>query len=256
MRVSCLMVTMPVPDRLEPMKCAIDAYARQTYANRELIIVMDQGRSQDRHAAMEAINAFSRDDITVLAPTEKLTLGALRNLTVEMARGDVLCQWDDDDLHHPCRIAEQIAAPLRGDCAATFLQEVMLYDRPAHSLYWTNWAATPATAHPGTLLCIRNAMQRYPESGPDALLNEDLVLLQNLRAKHGMLALPGAPHLYVYVTHGTNISPPAHLEMLRDRLSISRALLQRREASLRKELSGFALEGVEVVGSNGPVFTL
>lgn len=256
MRVSCLMVTLPVPERLASLTRAIEAYTQQTHHDRELVVVIDQGSPRDRDAAASIVAAFSRADISIVMPDGPMTLGALRNLSVAHASGDVICQWDDDDLHHPRRIEEQLAAPARGECAATLLQDVMLYDRPGHALYWTNWAATPATVHPGTLLCLRSAMQRYPETGPNARLNEDLALLGTLRAKHDVRALTGAPHLYVYVTHGANISSSDHLQMLRDRLSISRGLLRRREPVLREGLRPFALDGVTVQGSNGPAFKL
>ncbi len=256
MRVSCLMVTLPVPERLTPMARAIQAYLQQTHPDRELIVVIDQGRPADRAAAASTIAAFARDDIIVVLPDAPMTLGALRNLSVAHASGDAVCQWDDDDLHHPRRIEEQLAAPAAGACAATLLQDVMLYRAADHALYWTNWAATPATGHPGTLLSLRACMPRYPETGPLARLSEDLTLLEMLRSNHEVHALAGAPHLYVYVTHGANISPPDHLAMLKRELSISQRLLQRREAALREGLEPFGLDGVTVEGSNGPAFIL
>jgi len=255
-RVSCLMVTSPRPERLEAMTGAVEAYTRQTHPDRELIVVIDNGEQRHRDAVAAAIAGFERRDIIVVMADRPMKLGGLRNLSVDHSSGEVLCQWDDDDMHHPQRVARQLAAPARGDCSATLLQDLMLYDRPARKLYWTNWAATPATGHPGTLLCLRNAIQRYPEDGPDAHGSEDMAQLVALREKHAVDVVAGAPHLFVYVTHGLNISPPAHLTMLRDELSISRGLLQRREAALREGLSAFALEGLTVEGSNGPAFTL
>ena len=35
------------------------------------------------------------------------SLGALRNYSVEMARGDIVVQWDDDDWYHKRRIEVQ-----------------------------------------------------------------------------------------------------------------------------------------------------
>lgn len=256
MLVSCLMVTLPVPERLVAMTRAVEAFLHQSHPDRELIVVVDQGERRHRDAVAAVLAGFERQEIKVIMPDVPMTLGALRNLSVDHASGEVLCQWDDDDLHHPQRITKQLAQPAHGECAATLLQDVMLYDLPRRKLYWTNWAATPATVHPGTLLCLRSVMQRYPESGPNALLNEDLVLLEALRAKHEVRALAGAPHLYIYITHGANISSPPHLAMLRDRLSISRALLQRREQALREGLKPFELEGATVEGSNGPAFIL
>lgn len=250
------MVTLPVPERLAPMKRAIEAYLQQTHADRELIVVIDQGTPDDRAAVVSAIEAFARPDIITVLADAPMTVGALRNISVDHATGDAICQWDDDDLHHPQRIAEQLAAPARGECVATLLQDVILYLPAERALYWTNWAATPATGHPGTLLCLRDAMPRYPEIGIRAHLNQDLILWEELQATQQVRTVANAPHLLVYVIHGTNLSPPEHLEMLRSELSISSGLLARREAALREGLRPFALDGVTANGSNGPAFTL
>lgn len=258
MRVSCLMVTLPVPERLAPMTRAIQAYLDQTHPDRELVVVIDQGSARDRAAAASAVATFAREDIIAFLPDAPMTLGALRNLSVSRASGDAICQWDDDDLHHPRRIAEQLAAPARGDCAATLLQDVMLYDAAERALYWTNWTATPATVHPGTLLCLSACMPRYPETGPIAERGEDLALLQSLQASQDVRALADTPHLYVYVAHGANVSPPDHLAMLKRELSISRGLLLRREPVLRDGLAAFDFgpDAVSVKGSNGRAFSL
>jgi glycosyltransferase involved in cell wall biosynthesis len=255
-RVSCLMVTLPVPERLAPMRRAIEAYLQQTHADRELVIVVDQGTPTDRAAVASTVAAFDRPDIVMVLTEAPMTLGALRNLSVAHASGDAICQWDDDDLHHPSRIAEQLAAPAQGICVATLLQDVILYRSADRTLFWTNWAATPATGHPGTLLCLRDAMPRYPEAGLRAHLNQDLILWEVLQAKRQVRTVPDRPHLYVYVVHGTNLSPHDHLEMLRRDLAISRGLLKRREMMLRAGLQPFPLNGVRVEGSNGMAFTL
>ena len=38
-----------------------------------------------------------------------LTLGELRNFSVQLARYPLVCQWDDDDLYHPRRLETQFA---------------------------------------------------------------------------------------------------------------------------------------------------
>ena len=45
--------------------------------------------------------------------SERLTLGALRNLSLSNARGKYVAQWDDDDWSAPTRLAEQTAAICR-----------------------------------------------------------------------------------------------------------------------------------------------
>ena len=254
MRVSCLMVTRP--DRVVMMAGAVQAWIRQTHTDRELIVVIDQGPAEARAAAAARIEGFGCGEITVVTPPAPLSLGALRNLAVARASGDVVCVWDDDDLHHPQRIARQLDAMTKAGCAATVLQEAMLYRPAAKTLRWMNWAATPAGGLPGTLMCRRADMPRYPETGPESALGEDLDLLLRLRAEAPVYLQTGEPHLYVYVTHAANSSGPEHHDRLAQTLAISRGLLQRREAALREGLAPFALKGVSVEGPNGPAFTL
>jgi len=253
-RVSCVMVTLP--DRRAMMARAIEAWIGQTHGDRELIVVIDQGPPEAHAAALATIAAFGRDDIRTVIPGRPLSLGVLRNLAVAQACGDVICQWDDDDLHHPRRIERQLAAMTQAGDAAAVLQEVMLYRAQARTLHGMNWAATPAGGLPGTLMCRREAMPAYAETGPAAALGEDLDLLQRLRTGPGVRLMAGEPHLYVYVTHGANSWPPEHHAMLAESLSISKGLLQRREAALRDGLRPFGLDGVSVEGPNGAAFSL
>lgn len=254
MRVSCLMVTLPVPGRRAAMLRTIGDYARQTHAARELVVVIDGGHGGDPDTAAAAIVALGRTDVRIVRPAGTLSLGALRNIAVGAASGDVVCQWDDDDRHHPDRIAAQLAA--MGAASATLLADVMIHRIADCSLRWTNWAATPAGGHPATLLCRRRAMPPYPEAGPKATLGEDLAVATMLAGSTAHVA--GAPQLYVYVDHGANSSPPAHHAMLARTLSISAGLLRRREAALRAGLAPFAFETgtIAVEGNNGAAFTL
>ena len=102
--VSCLMVTARRPALATR---AIRCFQAQTYAHRELVIVDD-----DPDAALERQVAALGDDRirhVRLAPADA-SLGALRNVAVEHARGELLAQWDDDDLYDPERVEVQVAA--------------------------------------------------------------------------------------------------------------------------------------------------
>lgn len=253
-RVSCLMVTLASPARLPGMMRAIAAWRAQTHSDRELIVMFDPPGGAAQAEAVAAITALDDPAIRTLFADRRLSLGMLRNLAVERATGEVVCQWDDDDLYHPDRIAAQLAAATGAGKPATVLQDVMMYDPGRRSLRWTNWAATPAGGHPGTLLCRRDAMPRYP----DAALGEDLVVLERLRDGGALHLQPGAPQLYIYVTHGANSTSADHRAMLAEDLAISSGLLRRRETMLRDALApfDFGAAPVRVEGSNGAAFTL
>jgi glycosyltransferase involved in cell wall biosynthesis len=256
--ISCLMVTLPVPARLAAFRRSLADYRRQTWPNRELVIVLDQGRAEDRAAIRAAVAASDRGDIRIVEPEGALTLGALRNVSMGAARGDIVCLWDDDDRYHPERLATQLGALRQSGRLASCLSEVMQYF-PAHRrLYLTNWTATPLGIKPAALICRRTALIPYPETGPDARLGEDLVVLTELKQRDGIHGLAGLPHLYVYVSHGLNTCGDDHHQMIASELAVSQGLLRRREATLREGLAAFDFgpDEVAVEGRNGPAFTL
>lgn len=256
--VSCLLVTLPVAERLRHFQRSLSDYCRQTHANRELIIVLDPGPADATLAIAAEVAALRRSDIRIVAAPTKQTLGWLRNLSVASARGEVLCQWDDDDLHHPDRLRRQLEAMLDTGHAAVYLEDVMQYFPASRTLYCTHWGATEPKGMPGTLMCRRAARIRYPETGPEARRGEDTAVALQLQRQGGYALLSGAPHLYVYVSHGANTWPDDHHRMLANELAISRGLLRRREAQLREGLRpiAFGPGAVNVQGYNGPAFIL
>lgn len=256
--VSCLMVTLPVPERLRFLEDSVAAYCRQTHANKELIIVTDAGAASDKGAIGTFVASLGRSDIKIVDPPAKLTLGALRNLSAARATGDILCHWDDDDLYHPRRLELQLDALLASSSQAVCLQGVMLYFSGPRTLYCTNWHSTPPKSFPASLMCRRSAPIQYPETGPSSRIGEDMAVALQLQGMGGLHVLADAPHLYVYVCHGRNTFAPDHYRMLADKLAISRGLLIRREAQLRDGLAPYDFGAGDVIiqGSNGPAFVL
>jgi glycosyltransferase involved in cell wall biosynthesis len=256
--VSCLLVTLAVPQRLRHVRRCLADYCRQTHSDRELVVVPDPESTEAVSALAAEVATLGRDDIRLVDVPSRIPLGALRNLAVASARGTVLCQWDDDDFHHPDRIVRQLDAMQGARSDAVYLEEAMQYFPATQTLYCTHWSATEAKALPGTLMCRKSAGIRYPETGRTARFGEDTAVALQLQQQGSVRMLAGAPHLYVYVSHGANTWPDEHHRMLAGELAISRALLRRREAQLRDGLRphGFAPGVVTVAGYNGAAFTL
>lgn len=72
------------------------------------MIILDAGPPESRAAITEHVGSLQRSDIRIVDPAGKHSLGALRNIAVESARGHIYCQRDDEDLNHPGRIAAQL----------------------------------------------------------------------------------------------------------------------------------------------------
>ena len=252
------MVTRLSPDRLGRALASIAAFQAQTYLRRELVVVIDQSADAIGRRALDCAIRDGPAPIRVVEAAGTPPLGALRNRAVAEAAGDYVCQWDDDDIYHPERLSLQLAALLGGGHEALLLEDVLQFFPATRTLYWTNWRATEAGGHPGTLIMRRDVPALYPESGPESRLGEDLVLARALRVRARLGRLAGSPHLFAYVSHGANSWDDGHHRMLAETLAISRGLLGRHEAKLREGVAGldFGSGTLRMEGANGPAFEI
>jgi glycosyltransferase involved in cell wall biosynthesis len=254
--ISCLMVTL---DRLSLAKRAITCFARQTWENRELVLVTD-GNARYREALRRFVDAAGIDRVRFVEPGERLTLGALRNVSLAEARGDIVCQWDDDDCYHFDRLRVQCEELLRQQAGASFLSDHLQWIAAERILCWIDWtlggAEGAAALFPGSLLMHRDTRFRYPETGGNAHQGEDSALLAQLFESVPVAALAGAGHLYLYEYHGRNTFDRAHhLNLANYRASL--AHLQTNAEQLRAAIAHYDIpRPVVIVGREGPAFAL
>lgn len=99
MIVSCI---LPTRSRPRWFALAVQCWLRQEFPAhlRELVIVDD-----GPEPVGDLVPPMRRVRYVHLAGTN--SIGAKLNLGIEMARGDVLCRWDDDDWHAPWRLQYQ-----------------------------------------------------------------------------------------------------------------------------------------------------
>jgi hypothetical protein len=95
---SCI---MPTADRRSLVPQAIHHFLRQDYPNRELIILDDGADS-----VADLIPQDSR--IRYLRLDRKFSMGVKHNMACEMAHGEIIVHWDDDDWVSPQRISYQV----------------------------------------------------------------------------------------------------------------------------------------------------
>jgi hypothetical protein len=193
--VSCLMVTR---GNIELMKYSFACYQRQTYANRELIIVAAPEAGERVHtfiASQESSNA------TVWVAPPGLTLGDYRNLAGARARGPIVATWDDDDLSDPMRLAIAVRVLRQTNTAAAILSRLLLW-WPKRKLA----AISARRPWEGTMVAWRNYLPIYPSRPSD----ED-VMTRVLVSTHKWAAID-CPLLYVYVITGQNTCDVPHFE--------------------------------------------
>lgn len=186
--VSCLMVSR---GKLFPARHAIECFRRQTYQQRELVIIDDNPSSELTEYLMVMDDPLIRH---IMLPTSLGSLGNLRNRALAESRGDLVCQWDDDDLYDARRIAWQVEALLISEAQACFLRR------------WTLWwpaerriAVSGDRIWEGSMLAQRTAMPTYPDQrrGEDSIITEKIIADKRV-------VLMNAPELYCYTIHGGN----------------------------------------------------
>jgi glycosyltransferase involved in cell wall biosynthesis len=196
--VSCLMVTRG--DR-PAVKYAIGCYKNQLYANKELIVIVD---NENLRYIEDILNANSIDGAKVYGIPYGLTLGDLRNMSIARAQGDILMQWDDDDLYDPLRIKSAVAILTRFPAAATLLSRLLIW-----------WPDREVATISGKRLWEGSiAMWReYAPVYPSLARGEDTPAVESLTNTH-QFAIIDSPLLYVYVITGANTWNTAHFEQI------------------------------------------
>jgi glycosyltransferase involved in cell wall biosynthesis len=205
-KISCVMVTL---GRVEHVRNSVRCFIEQTYPNKELV-VLSQGNAEENKKIEECLRSVP-DKVHFFPAPLDLTLGAMRNTSIEISTGNIICQWDDDDLYHPDRLATQYKV-LRSDSRriASFYCDFLKYFANSGELYWCDWSGEPMTTHKylcGTVMFYKEAFGQYcifyPQNGAQCRVEEDLNVLEKLVVK-GDIGPVFAGHQYIYVYHGTN----------------------------------------------------
>jgi glycosyltransferase involved in cell wall biosynthesis len=193
--VTCI---MPTAGRRRLVAQSIRYFLRQDYANRELLI-LDDGP----HSAVEIVPSDSRIRYVRLEGTR--TLGAKRNLACEMAAGEFIAHWDDDDWSAPHRLSSQVRSLRENPSVGLFgLAQIYFFD-PLRERAWIyqhpsgqrSWVA-------GGTMCYRKdfwSQIRFP----DVAEGEDTRFVWADRASR-ILALDD-PRIYAATVHPQNTSP-------------------------------------------------
>jgi glycosyltransferase involved in cell wall biosynthesis len=255
--VSCLMVTLAGRQRLKLLKQSIASYLAQTYENRELVIIVDNRTAEDRGQLLSYLSSLGRPDIRCYLPDCKLSLGALRNLSVERAKGDILCLWDDDDLSHPERLKSQLRFLIENRLDAVLLTDY-LHIFPHQSLcYWEHWHDKRIGGLHATLMMVNGHRVRYAESGPYSQQGEDTNLIARLKGSFKLGLFEAPAFYYLYFFHGHNTWGLAHHRSLAKQMAVSREKLISNKKYLIdgiKEVPGFQLPRLQFMEREGPLF--
>jgi glycosyltransferase involved in cell wall biosynthesis len=179
---------------------AVRYFLAQDYPHRELVILDDAGGT---------LGTMLPDDPRIRYQQMRAgtSIGGKRNRGVELSRGEIVAQWDDDDWYAPNRLSAQAAPILAGRADVTALRGEVFFDL-ARWEFWTCSAALHrrlfvGDVHGGTLVYRRRVWSgrvRYPLA---SLAEDAAFLVSAIRGGARLLRLD-TPGLFVYVRHGRN----------------------------------------------------
>jgi len=201
-KISCLLVTggKNGAARNGLTRRSVRQFLLQDYPERELVVV-DDGPDSGLGTFLNGIG--DSRIVYVRLPYTGKSLGELRNLAVAQAGGELVAQWDDDDLHDPSRLSVQYGVLRLFGVEACFLRR--------ESIWWPGQrrlAVSCPKVWESSILCLRDRLPAYPELAK----GEDTPVVQTVW-EGGRVALLDAPWLYVYVCHGRNTWDAGHFDM-------------------------------------------
>lgn len=248
LKISCVMVTT---GRDYLIHNSIQCFRLQSYPNKELIIV-SQGNKDQNDNIKKIIG--NQNDIFFLEAPRDLTLGAMRNLSIELSTGKIICQWDDDDLYHPLRLITQYKN-LRNGVASLYVEHLKFF-KQINQLYavrcddgtddykevlnenvYKKFLTGSVMFNKSCFYYYNNVL--YPEFGLQSSKEEDLNVLQKLLKLGNVIPVRGLHYVYVY--HGNNTYDLKHHEM---GLHKKRILSEKELLSQKEEIDFFSNVGL------------
>lgn len=233
--ISALMVTQP--GRTSSALAAMADFAAQTHRDRELVVVHDADAAFDetlRAAAARHVDAAIR----IVRTRPNQTLGELRNQSLSEARGEFICQWDDDDRYHPERLAIQWQALRDARADFSFLQQQMHFFADTGEMFLVDWdgEAYPMNFIQGSMMARRSRVPEYPSlpRGEDTPVVREI-----LRRGHAIARIADSAWTYVYTCHTANAWSVAHHRAIARSKAVGQARLLQLRAALEARLGAF-----------------
>lgn len=138
---------------------------RQDYPNLELLILDD---------GTDAVGDLVPDDerVRYIRLSDKLRIGAKRNLACEEARGELIVHWDDDDWYPPHRVSVQAQALVERNADVSGTSRILYYDALTDKAWEYRYTLGNAPWVGGNTLAYRKSFWERNKF-PDIQIGED-----------------------------------------------------------------------------------
>ncbi len=123
--VSCI---MPTANRRRFVPSAVRMFLEQDFGNKELLVIDD---------GVDAVEDLipKHPSIRYVRLEQRVPLGEKRNIACEMARGEIIAHWDDDDWYAPWRLTYQVTALLASCADIGGVRGALFVDPAAHAAW-------------------------------------------------------------------------------------------------------------------------
>ncbi len=241
--ISCLCVTRGKPVLL---RRALNCFITQTYENKELIIVYEDDDALTADWLLK-INDKNVKKVKV-KKTAKINLGELRNIAINNATGQFVCQWDDDDWYHIGRLEYQFEVIKSTGAIGSIMTRWIVFDTTTQKAYLSNQRLWE-----GSILCEKSVIKE--KMYENQKMGEDTAVINYLFASKKIAIIDNVPNLYIYVYHGMNTWDYDHWDLvfkMSDELSIkdSQKIKDLLDSDSSIANSSFILDNI----MNNPIF--
>jgi len=256
-KISCVLVTS---GRVSLLKKSVSDYVNQSYKNKELIVVCKASSTMNCEI-QTYLNSFERDDILFVEAAQDASLGALRNLAIELTTGCIICQWNDDDAHHPYRLATQYHTLLSRGVVASLYEQYLKFYVDSGYLYWIDLSDVHTERFrylSGTIMFRKEIFYEsnnmlYSER-PEFERDVDLEVLEKI-SRLGKLAGVKQGFQYISIYHGENLCPKEYHELPLRRRVMNREFLLEHQHVLCKSVELAKLDA-KICSLEGVIFTI
>jgi glycosyltransferase involved in cell wall biosynthesis len=191
--VSCI---MPTANRRAFVGRAIAQFLAQDYPRRELIVI-DDGDTP------VADLMPGHGSVHYLRLDRRAPIGAKRNIACELAHGEVIAHWDDDDWMAPGWLGSQVEALLTHGADICGLKEVLFYAPESRRGWRYTYDGHEPWVYGGTLCYAKQYWARAPFSRID--VGEDNAFVWSPSPKR--IVTNYRSDLYIGIVHRGNTSP-------------------------------------------------
>jgi len=197
--VTCLCLTMA--GRESRLSGAIDCFCRQTYPNRELLIVGD---------SWDVIESIAEGPISYLKasafvrPAGQCNIGQKRNLGCESAAGDLIAIWDDDDFSAPDRLDFQVKSFEINQKSVTGFQLMKFTD----GANWWQFCLGPGQVFGSSLCFTREWWKANPF--PEINVGEDAGFCERAASTNQLALCPDVDLMYSNIHPGNTSKKKVH----------------------------------------------